>query len=200
MFAEVAEDMGKRESMIFYASWWDAVAELPSNIRQEVVCAAIEYGLCGTTTSELGQISKAMFGLIKPQVDANNVKYENGCKGGVYGGLGGRPKKPQENPEKTPNENENVNVNENEKESERKRALARTHEEEVFNHFISWCKVYAADSLRFTEPLTLEGFVWLCSKYGAEKMKQCASDIHNKGAYRTNKNALNCWKRWIAKL
>ena len=207
--------MAKRESMIFYASWWDAVAELPSNIRQEVVCAAIEYGLCGTTTGELGQISKAMFGLIKPQVDANNVKYENGCKGGVYGGLGGRPRKPQENPEitpnetpkkplknpeKTPNENVNENVNENEKESERKRAHALTHEEEVFNHFISWCNVYAADSLRFTEPLTLEGFVWLCSKYGAEKMKQCASDLHNKGAYRTNKNALNCWKRWIAKL
>lgn len=200
MFAKVGKIMAKRESMIFYASWWDAVADLPSNIRQEVVCAAIEYGLCGTTTVELGQISKAMFGLIKPQVDANNVKYENGCKGGVYGGLGGRPKKPLNNPEKTPNENENENVNENEKESERKRALARTHEEEVFNHFISWCKVYAADSLRFTEPLTLEGFVWLCSKYGAEKMKQCASDLHNKGAYKTNKNALNCWKRWIAKL
>ena len=201
--------------MIFYASWWDAVAELPSNIRQEVVCAAIEYGLCGTTTGELGHISKAMFGLIKPQVDANNVKYENGCKGGVYGGLGGRPRKPQENPEitpnetpkkplnnpeKTPNENVNENVNENEKESERKRAHALTREEEIFYQFLEWCKVYAVDSLRFTEALTLQGFVWLYTKYGAEKMKQCASDLHNKGAYRTNKNALNCWKRWIAKL
>ncbi|MDR0486283.1 MAG: hypothetical protein LBH29_06115 [Elusimicrobiota bacterium] len=42
--------------------------------------------------------------LIKPQIDANNKKFENGKKGGEFGYLGGRPKK-----EETPN-NENKNL------------------------------------------------------------------------------------------
>ena len=220
MFAEVAEDMGKRESMIFYASWWESIKELPVSVRNEVLNTIVEYGIEGVMTCEQGQMSKAIMALIKPQIDANNLRYENGCKGGEYGALGGRPRKPQENPKETPkkpqenpketpseplmiydNDNDNENVNDNESESERKkRALARAHEEEIFYQFLEWCKVYAVDSLRFTEALTLQGFVWLYTKYGAEKMKQCASDLHNKGAYKTNKNALNCWKRWIAKL
>ena len=206
--------------MIFYASWWLSIKELPVSVRNEVLNTIVEYGIEGVMTSEQGQMTKAIMALIKPQIDANNLRYENGCKGGEYGALGGRPRKPQENPKETPkkpqenpketpseplmiydNDNVNDNVNVNDKESECETpAPARTHEEEIFNHFISWCQVCAADSLRFTEPLTLEGFIWLCSKYGAEKMKQCASDLHNKGAYKTNKNALNCWKRWIAKL
>ena len=69
---------------------------------------------------ELSPIAKAMFGLIKPQLDANNVRYENGK-------LGGRPKEPKNNLDKTktkpkdnldetkaePNVNGNVNDNEN---------------------------------------------------------------------------------------
>lgn len=205
--------MGKRESMIFYASWWESIKELPIAVRNEVLNTIVEYGIEGVMTSEQGQMTKAIMALIKPQIDANNVRYENGCRGGApIGNQNARKnnqettKNNQETTEKQPKttyndnvyDNDNVNVNDNE--SERKRAHARAHEEEIFNHFITWAKVYAADSLRFTEPLTLEGFVWLCSKYGAEKMKQCASDLHNKGAYKTNKNALNCWKRWIKNL
>ena len=94
--------MGKRESMIFYASWWESIKELPVNVRNEVLNTVVEYGIEGVMTCEQGQMSKAIMALIKPQIDANNQKYENGCKGGEYGALGGRPKKPQENPKETP--------------------------------------------------------------------------------------------------
>lgn len=207
-----------RESMIFYASWWESIKELPVVVRNEVLNTVVEYGIEGVMTSEQGQMTKAIMALIKPQIDANNQKYENGCKGGEYGALGGRPKKPQQNPKETPEkpqqnpketptkplmiyDNVNDNENDNDKESEsdaHPRTLAP--EEEKFYQFTEWCRVYAADSLRFTESLTLEGFWWLYRKYGADKLKQCASDLHNKSAYKRNKNALNCWKKWIEKL
>ena len=91
--------MSNRESMVFYRSWWLAVEELPEDIRQEVISATIEYGFRGTIPENMSSIARAMFVLIKPQIDANNVKFENGCRGKEFGALGGRPK----NPEKTPN-------------------------------------------------------------------------------------------------
>lgn len=94
--------MARRESMIFYASWWESIKELPVVVRNEVLNTVVEYGIEGVMTSEQGQMTKAIMALIKPQIDANNQKYENGCKGGEYGALGGRPKKPQQNPKETP--------------------------------------------------------------------------------------------------
>ena len=78
-----------------------------------------------------------------------------------------------------------------------KRAPARTHEEEIFDKFLKWAEALAPLSLRFAEPLQLDGFMWLYRKYGGERMKQCAADMHSKEAFRKNRNALNTWKRWI---
>jgi hypothetical protein len=116
-----------RESFIFYKSFLDALEELPDDLRLKLYDAITTYALKGEEI-ELSGIEKAVFLLIKPQINANHQKYENGCKGGEFGKLGGRPKKPQENPKegkkktpkkpqenpnRTPNENENDNVNEN---------------------------------------------------------------------------------------
>lgn len=51
----------------------------------KVYKAVIDYGLDGVEPTD-GGIVKAMFELVKPQIDANNKRYENGKKGG-------RPKK-----------------------------------------------------------------------------------------------------------
>ena len=72
-----------------------------------------------------------------------------------------------------------------------------TREEKSFKDFVLWCKAKAPLSLAFTEPLELEHFVWLYRKYGANRMKECASDLHNKEAYKSNRNAMNVWKKWI---
>ncbi|MEE0916573.1 MAG: DUF6291 domain-containing protein [Alistipes sp.] len=124
--------MSNRESMVFYRSWWLAVEELPEDIRQEVISATIEYGFIGSIPDSMSNIARAMFALIKPQIDINNAKWENGCRGREFGALGGRPKNPKEtpnitpkvtpkknqenpkgNPKKTPNVNDNVNDNDN---------------------------------------------------------------------------------------
>ena len=113
--------MTKRESMVFYASWLDAVRALPKAMQGDVLLSMLEYGIEGKTVCKQGSVAMAMLAMVKPIIDANNQRYENGRKGGEFGVLGGRPKKTQENPTETPkkpqenpyNVNVNVNVNDN---------------------------------------------------------------------------------------
>lgn len=79
-------------------------------------------------------------------------------------------------------------------------AHTRTREEILFEDFIKWASQYARLSLAFTEPLTVGNYMWLHTTYGVEKIKECASDLHAKEAYKTNRNAMNAFKRWIVKL
>lgn len=111
-----------RDSIVFYRSWLEAIKNLPREMQGEVLTAIIEYGLDGETTESLKPITKAMLAIVKPQIDANNVKYENGKKGAEHGSKGGRPKKgnpnetpqkPQENPKAPPNVYDNVNEDDN---------------------------------------------------------------------------------------
>lgn len=94
----------EREKFTFYGSWWGAVGHLSGELRGEVLTAIVEYGLYGETNSARGSVTKAILELVKPQIDRDRNLYENGRKGAEYGALGGRPKKPQENPKETPSE------------------------------------------------------------------------------------------------
>jgi hypothetical protein len=104
-----------RDSMIFYRSFYEAVKELNKEQQADIYNAIFAYSLDGEN-EDLSGIVKTVFTLIKPQLDANNKRFENGAKGG-------RPKqnktenKPNNNQNKTktePNNNNNVNNNVNE--------------------------------------------------------------------------------------
>lgn len=108
-----------KKSFVFYASWMDAINELPQDMQLESLRAIIEYGLSGEVAENLSFTAKAILAIAKVQMDVNNVRFENGKKGG-------RPKnqtKPNETkqnqtkPNKTEMEiskpNVNVNVNDN---------------------------------------------------------------------------------------
>ena len=132
--------MGNRDSFIFYGSFYEAISCLDDATRLQCYDAVASYAITGIDP-ELNGVAKAIFALVKPQIDANNKRYNNGCKGAEYGKKGGRPvtknpigdndenpigdtsKNPigvnDENPKETPNEKENENVNENEKEKEK---------------------------------------------------------------------------------
>ena len=102
----------KRESVIIYRSFYESIKLLPENNQIEVWSAIFQFSFYGKNI-ELSETSKGFFILIKPQLLANNQRYINGVKGGKFGVLGGRPKKPQRNPKETPNANANVNANVN---------------------------------------------------------------------------------------
>lgn len=104
-----------RDSFIFYRSFFEATKTLTTEQAADLYYAICSYAL-DRKELDLEPVQKALFSLIKPQLDANHKKYLNGIKGAKHGVKGGRPitpKKPQRKPKKTPNVNVNVNVNDN---------------------------------------------------------------------------------------
>ena len=116
-----------RDSVIFYRSFYDAAKELDQQSRAEVYDAIFDYQFTGTEP-DLQGVKKAIWLLIKPQLDANIKRYEDGKKGGrppkkTSGSVQGKPvvsnivdsveTKPKPNVNVNQNENENVNVNVN---------------------------------------------------------------------------------------
>ena len=122
-----------RDSIVFYRSFYEAVKELPPEEQAVVYNAICSYALDGVEP-ELSGVAKAVFLLVKPQIDANNARYENSVKGGAPKGNTNakkveekQPKNNQKTTKKQPkdnqkttkgqpneNVNENVNVNDNE--------------------------------------------------------------------------------------
>lgn len=71
----------KKESFVYYRSFWDAIRTRPDNERLALYDAIFLYAFEGKQ-SELQGVEYSIFTLIKPQIDANHRKWENGFKGG----------------------------------------------------------------------------------------------------------------------
>ena len=71
--------MDKRDSFIFYRSFFESTKPLKKNEKAELFDAICSYAL-DQKESELKPMPKAMFTLIQPQLDANYKKYLNGKK------------------------------------------------------------------------------------------------------------------------
>lgn len=128
--------MKKKDSFIFYRSFFDAIIELPDDVQLELFQSITNYALNQVKPNLTGmsKMSKSIFILIEPQIKANYIRFQNGCKGGKHGHKGGRPetpRKPLENPKETPNVNVNVNVNDKKKVNQKKRNFKKPTLEQV---------------------------------------------------------------------
>lgn len=108
-----------RNSFIFYRSFAEAANTLTEKERLRLYDSIVKYAL-DDEPPQLSGAASGLFYLIKPQIDANNKRFENGRRGG-------RPKEPKDNQKETkpkpnhnqtitkaePNDNDNVNVNVN---------------------------------------------------------------------------------------
>ena len=97
-----------RDSFIFYRSFYEAISELPKENQADSYNVIMRYAL-DQEEIELTGISKAIFSLVKPQLDANYKKYENGKQKKSKT----EAKQKQTKSKKVTNVNENVNVNDN---------------------------------------------------------------------------------------
>ena len=153
-----------KDSFIFYDSFLNALDELESEIELEIYRAITHYAL-RNEEPQLTGVAKAVFHLIKPQIDANNKRYEDGKKGGrpknenkKTSGFenkktsGFENKKPLvlkndeiEKPNVNVNDNVNDNVNENVNENENVKCEAiNTHaHDEVFSNSNEWFGEFA---------------------------------------------------------
>lgn len=71
----------QRNSFVFYRSFYEGIKELPDEVRLQLYDVICDYSL-NTTEPQLTGTAKGMFTLIRPLIDSNNEKYQNGCKGG----------------------------------------------------------------------------------------------------------------------
>lgn len=143
-----------RDSFVFYKSFLDALSCFPDKVQLQLFRAITSYAL-DDVDPDLTGTAKGVWALIKPQIDVNNIRYINGCKGGLKKGQGkgnqnARKKQPKTNQKRTKNEptdsfqnepkqtknepnvnvNENVNVNVNENVNEKsvcKKETIHTH-------------------------------------------------------------------------
>lgn len=199
-----------RDSIVFYRSWLEAIKNLPREMQGEVLTAIIEYGLDGETTESLKPITRAMLAIVKPQIDANNVKYENGKKGAEHGSKGGRPKKenpnetphkPQENPKVPPNVYDNVNEDD-------KTSLSHAHESvvfpppDVFDKSLSDCYSELSANQSWAETVTMNtraaGYLDFTLESFYEYLKQFFMEQQNKGEVsKSPKDAMSHFASWL---
>jgi len=102
-----------RDSVVFYRSFYDAIKNIPEADQLKAYTAIMEYAM-NDVQPEIDGIALAIFLLVKPQIDANNKRYENGKKPKVKQAVSKSEAKCKQNTSKS---EANVNVKENEKEN-----------------------------------------------------------------------------------
>lgn len=114
-----------KESIVFYKSFYEAIKNIPQEEQLKLYNAIFDYSFTEKEPKIEDGIAKAMFILIKPNIDSANARYKASVENGKKGG---RPKKEtQEKTEKNlsktqeeanknlnDNEDDNVDVNEDE--------------------------------------------------------------------------------------
>ena len=108
-----------RESFVFFQSYHEAISVMPPEIQLEIYNTVCRYALYGEIP-EMSDMAKAMFTLMKANLDATERKYRSAIENGKRGG---RPKKSEEKTKIKPNQNRNkteLKPNRNRIETEKK--------------------------------------------------------------------------------
>ena len=122
----------ERKSFVFYRSFFEAGRLLEREKQTELWERVIEYALEGKISEPCSREVAALFILIRPQLDANNSRYEGAVRGGKAKQTAAKNGHPEAEEaigfeKKKPNENDNENEYENENENV---SCAREREEE----------------------------------------------------------------------
>jgi hypothetical protein len=109
-----------RSGFIFYESYFEAIFgsddgddDLSESDQIAILKAVVGFALKGVEP-DLRGIKRRIFAIIKPQIELNNRRFENGKKGAEHGRKGGRPRKirTQNNPTETPTKPQNNPIEE----------------------------------------------------------------------------------------
>ena len=107
------QTQNKRDSFIFYRSFYDASKCLKTEEKAQLFDAICSYAL-DEKVEQLDGTAYGMFQLVKPQLDANRKRFENGCVKKQKGSKKeAKRKQTKSKTEANVNVNVNPNVNEN---------------------------------------------------------------------------------------
>ena len=211
-----------RNGFIFYASFFDALSDVDDNTRLIVYDTVCKYALMGEDPSISGT-ALALFKLIKPQLDANNTRYENGKNGGRKNqtrtevepntNQDGTEREPKRNRTRTktePNANqdgtekepkEKEKVKEKVKENEKEKVKEKENEKGHTSHSLSATNAEAlAEKTEFAENVSMTNAEHqaLIGRYGEAFAARCIEVLDNyKGAngkkYKSDYRAILNW-------
>lgn len=154
-----------RESVLFYRSFYDALKNIPPDERLKVYDAIMEYGMYDRDP-DLDGVALAIFLLAKPQIDANNKRYENGCKAKKKRTL-------SEAEASVKQESSEEEAKEKEKEKE---------------------KVKVKDNNKIFKPPTVDDVRAYCTERGNSVDPQSFVDFYESKGWMIGKNKMKDWK------
>lgn len=105
---EKTEQEEKKNSFVFYESWYDGAKYLKGKHRLSYLEAIINYGLYGEEIETNG-VENALFSAIKPTIKFNRKQKENGSQGGGTEGNSNAKKTTQNPPKNDPNSSIYIN-------------------------------------------------------------------------------------------
>jgi len=114
-----------RDSTIFYRSFYEAIKELPEANQLEIYNAIFEHSL-NLNKPNLTGLSKTIYTLIEPQIEANLKRYTNGIKPKkkqIKSEEEAKPKQNESESEANKNKNKNKNVNNNDNDNEKEKFI-----------------------------------------------------------------------------
>ena len=179
----------KRDSFIFYRSFFEASKHLNSDQKADLFSAICSYSL-DNEIIELDDMCTAMFSLIKPQLEANYKRWQNGCKKKQ---IISKPQAKQKQKRSKTQANVNVNVNDNVNENiYRKFAhlkisvndyekLIKDYSIEQVVEIIDQIENYAGN--KKYKNLYLTAKAWLKRDKDGKQEKKRASDFNTKRAF-----------------
>ena len=131
-----------RDSCIFYRSFYESINELPDTNKLEIYNAIFSYSL-NFIEPELSGLSKSIFTLIKPQLDANIKRFNNGLQPKdkqTKSKTKAKQKQVKSKVEANNNVNDNENVNNNENNNNNIGDSPKTPLELKFDEFLKFRK------------------------------------------------------------
>lgn len=150
----------KRDNMIIYRSFYEAITELENLEDQAKIWQAIyELGFNGNEHIALTGIQKTIFKLIKPQIEANIKRYQNGKKSKslkkesnpIQKSIKTEAKKEQNKSKLESNKNNNNNKNKNNNSLEIRKSNFR-------KNVMEWCKWNEDQQKEYPKEMLIEFF------------------------------------------
>ena len=170
-----------RDSFIFYRSFYEAIKDLPRDIQGEIYTAIMEYSLYGKETDNLKPVARSIFTLIKPQIDVNNKRFDNGCKGGrpLKKETKEKPSNNQKETKEKPNKNYNVNDNNNDNKESTNVDKKERPPKSDYERFNEWLKEHTPNVLKLQRQITEEEFLKFKKKYSYDQIVDILQSMEN---------------------
>jgi hypothetical protein len=174
-----------RDSFIFYRSFFSATKHLNQVEKAQLFEAICSYALDGNL-SLLEGTPQGMFELIKPQLDANRKRFENGCKKKQK-----ISKTEAKNKQTISKDEANVNVNVNDNEECKSELI----NDNLNNNFKS-IEIETIKNKKFTKP-TLQEIQNYCLERKNNVDANKFYNYYEANGWKVGKNAMKDWKACV---